>query len=146
RQDGLRPGVAERLHAQFLDLRGAPIAVTDMQWSLLVTPDIAYLQPDPSSPLDRDIVQLIDQPVPMQVCTKAMQVCWGLTLAQHNKGAVIRRTGTVETAVDLAGVANADHTIVMRFMPQYPRSYPGPLFSNNEPGVSRYEVALQGSP
>src|SRR5205085_6586555 len=43
--------------------------------------------------------------------------------------------GFADTDLDFAEFFNADHTVVARFMPQYPHAYLGPILSVNGTGI-----------
>jgi hypothetical protein len=144
REDLLDPLAPARLHADVLDPRGKPLEIRDLDW--LLDDNFGTLVPDPRSYFDREIRQRLDAPIPLTLCTEARRLCWDTTLPLANRAAVIRRTGMVDANLDIGAVANADHTIVIRFMAQFPRSYTAPLFSNGSFGYyDQYQVSIEGS-
>ena len=58
--------------------------------------------------------------------------------------------GYVETDLQFTEFFNADHTVMVRFMPQYPNAYFGPLLAENGSGTYRvgqgdFNIAPQGT-
>ncbi len=46
-------------------------------------------------------------------------------------------TGYVDTDLAFSEFFNGDHTLTLRYMPQYPKGYEGPVWLRTEPAPSR---------
>ncbi len=142
RDDPIELGGPTRLHADFVTPSGEPITIRDLAWTLHDR-ELGAFEIDPRNPRDVIFTQRIDSPVLIDICTESEKICWGGTLPPRNYAGVIRRTGLISTDVSLSGVASGDFTVVLRFLPQYPRSYEGPLLSNNTlTGVNAFGVSI----